>query len=731
MCIVAGGLLCGWTASANLVGFYELNNNYLDSSGSGYDGTIVNNTDGTPSEVYPGTDRFGAADNAMWWPALSGIPHAGADYIDTGSAASTPLYQMTGSMTVAAWVYLDPSLGWASGYQSTILTKLGGSGNRSWMFAVENQVTGGTLPSTQYSLRFRVSPEGSTLASAYDTTELPINQWVHVAAVYDAPAASIKLYVNGAPRTTGTTGTIPTSQFAGSSSIKIGNRDALVQQWWRGGIDEVRIYDEALTDAQVLALAQDTVTPLVFTLEPTDQTVVENQSATFTADFTGSPAFIQWYSNNVAIEGANNKTYTISPALLSMDGDQYKVQVTNTSYSITSSNATLNVTTDITKPTIVSVSGLGYSNQVIVTFSEPITLASAENPSNYAITNTLGSAVNVNAATLAPDALTVTLTTDPLTEMSNYVLVVNGIQDLAATPNTILPDSLAPFTHSTLVGHWQLNEGSGTTTADSGIGGFTGTLAGSPLPTWVPGYASPAALEFPGNANSRVDIGNPAPLQLTGALTLTAMAYPDTWTGGRLVTKSSGPGARGWALNTESTGVWALQIPYDSGTLIALETDPGTVPLGTWTHVAGVYDPNDPSGASMKVYTNGVLAAMRNDFFVPIQMYNPPTISVAIGARSDGSTRWDGKIDDVRIYARALSEAEIQALIPPPPLEFLQPVVSGDQLTLSWTGEGQLQAAPEVTGTYTNYTPTPTSPYTETIVPGENKFFRLISSPSK
>jgi len=236
------------------VGFYELDNNYLDLSGNGYDGTIVNNTDGTPSEVYPGTDRTGAANSAMWWPSLGGIPHAGADYIDLGATSDRPLYQITGSMSVAAWVYLDPSLGWASGYQSTILTKLGNSGNRAWMFAVENQVSGGTLPSTQYSLRFRVSPEGSTLGTAYDTAELPINQWVHVAAVYDAPAASIKLYVDGAERTTGTTGTIPTSQYAGTSSIKIGNRDALVQQWWRGGLDEIRIYDNALTQEEILAI---------------------------------------------------------------------------------------------------------------------------------------------------------------------------------------------------------------------------------------------------------------------------------------------------------------------------------------------------------------------------------------------------------------------------------------------------------------------------------------------
>jgi len=275
------------------------------------------------------------------------------------------------------------------------------------------------------------------------------------------------------------------------------------------------------------------------------------------------------------------------------------------------------------------------------------------------------------------------------------------------------------------VGYWKFEEGTGTTTADSGPGGFTGTLAGDPLPTWVtPGKEGSGALEFPGSANTRVDIGNPAPLQLTGPLTLAAWAFPDTWGQGRLVTKGGGSGARGWELNTENTGFWALKIPYDATTLISCDTDPGTVALGTWTHVAGVYDPNDPGGASMKLYTNGVLAVMRNDFLVPVPMYNPPTTGVAIGARSDGTTRWDGKIDDVRIYARALSAAEIAALVPP---LFLPPTLAGDQLTLNWIGQGQLQAAPAVTGTYTNITPAPTSPYTITVAPGENKFFRLLA----
>lgn len=154
-----------------------------------------------------------------------------------------------------------------------------------------------------------------------------------------------------------------------------------------------------------------------------------------------------------------------------------------------------------------------------------------------------------------------------------------------------------------LVGHWTFEDGSGITTADASSNGLTGTLTGSPLPTWVsPGKVGSGALDFPGNSATKVDVGNPAALQLTGAMTLTAWAWPDTYSGGgRIITKGGNSGARGWSLNVESTGIWRMQIAVNSTTLTSCSTANGTVALGTWTHVAGVYDPSD---LSMKFYTN-------------------------------------------------------------------------------------------------------------------------------
>jgi hypothetical protein len=58
-------------------------------------------------------------------------------------------------------------------------------------------------------------------------------------------------------------------------------------------------------------------------------------------------------------------------------------------------------------------------------------------------------------------------------------------------------------------------------------------------------------------------------------------------------------------------------------------------------------------------------------------------------------------------------------------LKFLPPSLSGGQVTLDWTGVGQLEWAPTVLGPWTPITPTPIPPYSEDIVATEPRFYRL------
>ncbi len=469
---------------------------------------------------------------------------------------------------------------------------------------------------------------------------------------------------------------------------------------------------------------------LAITQQPANTSAPQNANATFAATAQGAGAApsdmaFQWQRDNgsglfVDIPGANLAAYTFQ-AKPEDNNARFRLRVHFAGLTQESEIATLTVTEEKTPPTVDWIRARGIPTRVVLAFSEAVTADSATALGNYAIVGPGGAGVPVLAAALGTDARTVTLTTDPMTDGTAYTLVVNGVQDLAVPPNSVVPNTQAPFDYSSLIGHWRFEEGTGLNTADASGGGFNGTLVNGPV--WAPGLEGRYAIEFDG-ADDRVDIGNPVEMRLTGPMTLAAWVWVDTISGnGRIVTKGGGSGQRCWSLNVEGTDNWALQVA-SSGTANVSLLVPGIL-TGQWIHVAGVYDPADIAGPIMRFYTNGALAGELLDG-VPAEQHNS-SLGVAIGNRSVSGTPFDGKIDDVRIYARALSGAEIAVLAAPPatPAEFLPPVRIDNQITLDWTGSGQLEWAPAVDGQWTPVTPAPAPPYSVDIVPGENRFFRI------
>ena len=86
---------------------------------------------------------------------------------------------------------------------------------------------------------------GGTYGETYGTSNLAANAWTHLAATYDG--ATLRLYVNGTQvSSTARSGTIKAS----AGPLTIGG-DPLYGQYFSGRIDEVRIYNSALTQAQI------------------------------------------------------------------------------------------------------------------------------------------------------------------------------------------------------------------------------------------------------------------------------------------------------------------------------------------------------------------------------------------------------------------------------------------------------------------------------------------------
>lgn len=85
------------------------------------------------------------------------------------------------------------------------------------------------------------------------------------------------------------------------------------------------------------------ITPLVITDQPEDETIVDGGTATFSVTVTGTNPTYQWQLNGVDINGATSSSYT-TPVLTESDsGNEYTVVITNVLGTVTSDPATVTV----------------------------------------------------------------------------------------------------------------------------------------------------------------------------------------------------------------------------------------------------------------------------------------------------------------------------------------------------------------------------------------------------
>lgn len=150
------------------------------------------------------------------------------------------------------------------------------------------------------------------------------------------------------------------------------------------------------------------------------------------------PAF-QWRKGGSDLPGETGATLNLS-RVTSADAGDYTVVVSNSSGTVTSDVATLSVNEDNVPPTLEFVTGSLSFTQVKVTFSEPVTPATAQVANNYKIQGlTISSAV----LSAAPNDDMVILNTSQQSEGATYTLVVNNVKDLAG--NTIAANSSMEF----------------------------------------------------------------------------------------------------------------------------------------------------------------------------------------------------------------------------------------------------------------------------------------------
>jgi hypothetical protein len=227
------------------------------------------------------------------------------------------------------------------------------------------------------------------------------------------------------------------------------------------------------------------------------------------------------------------------------------------------------------------------------------------------------------------------------------------LKDFARFSNYWNPEPKPP---ELLQGYWMFDEGTGTTVADSSGFGNHGTIRGA---TWTASGKYGAALEFDGT-DDYVEINGYKGVLGTQSRTVTAwvktganrhmdiISWGNNSVGEQWLFSTTGAGSR-----SEPTGVLRLNVfsGYITGSKIVTNDQRH--------HVAAVLEDDGSADVSdVTLYVDGEPDTATK--IVPQAIHTTIGTNVRIGFSSDGTDRFfEGSIDSVRVYERALSGTEI------------------------------------------------------------------------
>jgi uncharacterized repeat protein (TIGR01451 family) len=277
------------------------------------------------------------------------------------------------------------------------------------------------------------------------------------------------------------------------------------------------------------------------------------------------------------------------------------------------------------------------------------------NTCNGTPTATAGSgSVSLTAGSIATPNTSCTVAVNVTTTKGGTNTLASVSSTNGGTNNTPASARLATCVKppANMVGWWP-----GNGNANDVVGGNNGTLVNSP--SFVSGEVGQA---FSFNGSNDVLIGHPAALSPTTGVTVDAWINPATTPASLagILTKwhqdfSLSATADAYAVWLNSSNQIFTAIHLADGTEPGLNG--GVIPIGTanFTHVAMTYD---AASGNLILYVNGVSAASTNvgagkNLF-------PTAADAAIGREQSGQTRFfNGKIDEVEVFNRALSASEI------------------------------------------------------------------------
>ena len=614
-----------------------------DASGNGNTGTLNGATRTT-------SGQFGSA------VVVNG---AGA-YVDLGNG---PTLQLTGSMTISAWI--RPA---AFPVDDAAVVSKRASGELGFQL----DATVDTGPRT---IGFKLTNASGANMFRYGGTVLQANQWYHISGVYDATARTLDVYLNGVLDNGTLLGTVTSTQQNSPLNVNVGRRPGVSGFAFNGAIDEVRIYNRALSPTEI----QADMGTAVGGGSPLD-TIAPSAPGTLSATASGSSQVnLAWgaATDNVGVSGYRVERCAGSACTT------FAEVATPTGTSFSNTGLTANTSYSYRVRAADAAGNLGfYSNVSSATTAQSLDVLPPTVPANLTGTAVSPAQINLSWTASTDDVgvtgyvlqrcqgagcgTWVTIATPtgttfsdtgltPSTTYRYWVRATDAAGNLSGWSNIV---TLAtPAGNSGLVAAYAFDEASGTATADATGNGNTGTLNGA---TRTGAGKFGGAVAVNGN-EAFVDLGDGPTLQLTSSMTISAWiraaAFPAD---DAAVVSKRGGNELGFQLDTTvDTGRRTIGFKLTNAAGGNMFRYGGTTLLANqWYHISGVYN---AAAGTLDVYLNGVLDNGTLLGTVTSTQQNSP-LNVNLGRRPGAAGfSFNGILDEVRIYNRALSPAELQA----------------------------------------------------------------------
>ena len=640
-----------------LLGYWSLN----DGSGSTVTDFSGNGNHGTLTYMDPATD---------WVQGRYGKALDFDGYDDYVAVAGNPRT----AITISAWVKSTAdSVG-------DVLSKNRGYGDQHWELRRDD---------LNDNFCFLISKDGynSTYDKCTSANSFLINTWYHVVATYDQ--SYMRVYINGVEDTGGD---LP---FALSGNIydlgpvtKIGARYTGVGTAYHftGVIDEVRLYERALSATEVGNLYKQGVAKL--NISRSKGSIGDGLVGHWTfdgPDMTSNVADVSGSGNNGYLNGTFATATSTATNIgkigqaLSFNGSDDHISIGNAGSGIKTISFWIKAS-DITSRKVIDIDG---TDQIEISAGSDI-LATSFPAATIYVDAVVASAVDtewhhvviVDSTGVNASALDIgRVSTGYFNGKLDDVRIYNRALSQAEITRLYNQGAVALKVQTTdkvtlntsLVGHWTFDGPDMTSNvadvSGSGNNGYlNGTFATATSTATNIGKIG-QALSFNGTSNnvvtqdaSSLDISGTSPISISAWIKLNSFptgVSPQYMSA--VMTTETGVGAtifdKGIIVNDSQKFEFYF---YDGSSRHAVSTTIAS--LGEWYHIVGEFN-----GSQGIIYVNGV----QENTQAGSSTYDFASPQLLIGGRTGGSVwtkYFDGQIDDVRIYNRALSASEVQRL---------------------------------------------------------------------